>query len=171
MYNGPPPWTCCFCGEHVVSTGRSGGSLHVHHIDEDRSNNDQSNLAACHNSCHGSHHWKPRLPANWSERMRKKWDRDRVLVPNTKCPCGAGPFKGTHGLRIHQARWCGIGGTLNTQRMLTRDEEDLAIRLYVDDRMPLSSVAHTFGASAGTVRNTLLRRGIQPRPRKSPRQM
>jgi hypothetical protein len=47
--NGLGPWTCYGCGEPVVN-------LLVHHLDEDRSNNDPANLVAMHGPCHLSLH-------------------------------------------------------------------------------------------------------------------
>lgn len=47
--NGPGPWPCHFCGRSVVD-------LLVHHLDEDRTNGDPSNLVAAHMSCHVHHH-------------------------------------------------------------------------------------------------------------------
>lgn len=47
--NGPGPWRCHGCGELVTK-------LFVHHIDEDPSNNDLSNLVAMHDPCHRSLH-------------------------------------------------------------------------------------------------------------------
>jgi hypothetical protein len=45
--NGFGPWSCYDCGELV-----SRGELHVHHVDEDRGNDDPQNLVAMHNGCH-----------------------------------------------------------------------------------------------------------------------
>lgn len=45
------PWDCYFCGEDVLYE-----QLIVHHLDEDRSNNDLMNLVASHDVCHKSHH-------------------------------------------------------------------------------------------------------------------
>jgi NUMOD3 motif len=45
-----PPYTCSFCKEQMDELE------HVHHLDEDPSNNAPSNLAAAHAFCHNSHH-------------------------------------------------------------------------------------------------------------------
>ena len=59
MHNDPDPWVCFGCGEPV-----SHEQLHVHHIDEDRSNQDPANLVAVHIGCHTRLHFtgKSRSP-------------------------------------------------------------------------------------------------------------
>lgn len=53
----PLPWTCHFCGFAITFTGGTAPQAGVvHHLDEDRRNNDLSNLAAAHFSCHARHH-------------------------------------------------------------------------------------------------------------------
>lgn len=58
--HGAGPHACCFCGEDVVLLDgglRAGRTqLIVHHVDGDRWNNALDNLAACHLSCHTTHH-------------------------------------------------------------------------------------------------------------------
>lgn len=63
---------CCFCGRPLISlegfTLTFGHRRHMpihalltlHHEDEDRSNNDKTNLSWAHTSCHKSHHMKQR---------------------------------------------------------------------------------------------------------------
>lgn len=57
--NGDPPWTCGYCGEDVLALTMGQGC--VHHVDEDRSNNDPSNLIAMHTACHVRHHRKDKV--------------------------------------------------------------------------------------------------------------
>lgn len=61
----PPPWFCYDCHEEVIN-------LLVHHIDEDRTNNDPSNLTAMHRACHMSLHLrgKPKTPEH-REKIRQ----------------------------------------------------------------------------------------------------
>lgn len=71
-HHGDPPYVCEHCGELVVQlTGRTKGCGVVHHKDENRQNNDISNLAAMHRECHVSHHNKdkPRRPMTEDERQ------------------------------------------------------------------------------------------------------
>ena len=51
-----PPWTCEFCGEEILFAGRGMRCLHVHHNDEDISNNRLINLVPSHGSCHLQEH-------------------------------------------------------------------------------------------------------------------
>lgn len=46
-YNGPGPFTCFDCGKDVVME-----EVHVHHRDNDKTNNEPNNLAAAHPDCH-----------------------------------------------------------------------------------------------------------------------
>ena len=65
-----PP--CAFCGEPL----NSDATLVVHHIDENRNNNDLDNLVGMHNGCHRSHH-----TGGWSQ-----GESERIL--NTLVPNG-----------------------------------------------------------------------------------
>lgn len=65
---GALPAPCHFCSEPVQHrmyetvdgqmrlTGARGRSAVLHHLDEDRSNNDPSNLVLAHHACHTAHH-------------------------------------------------------------------------------------------------------------------
>lgn len=66
-----PMLSCYFCHEFLLI--RPGGmtfghrrhpkidvDITIHHIDENRENNNPSNLADCHSSCHKSYHNKKR---------------------------------------------------------------------------------------------------------------
>lgn len=50
-HNGPGPYDCCFCETPVTMD-----EVVVHHDDEDRSNDDPSNLKPAHVSCHHTYH-------------------------------------------------------------------------------------------------------------------
>ena len=65
-----PPWTCVDCLGPITKRGRSRGSLHVHHVDHDHFNNDFSNLAPMHHSCHVSGHVRG-VKDSWETRRRK----------------------------------------------------------------------------------------------------
>jgi hypothetical protein len=72
-YHGDPPYVCAHCSQPVTTLqGRTRGCGVVHHKDEDRSNNDISNLAAMHRECHVSHHnrGKPGRSPTEEERQR-----------------------------------------------------------------------------------------------------
>lgn len=47
--NGPGPWPCYYehCNEFVQPE-----ELRVHHVDEDKGNNDPTNIVAIHHPCH-----------------------------------------------------------------------------------------------------------------------
>lgn len=62
-HHGDGPHACCFC-EIITS------EFIVHHLDEDRLNNDIENLASAHVSCHTAHHTRGRPSA--SEETRRK---------------------------------------------------------------------------------------------------
>lgn len=52
-HNGPGPYKCVFdCGNSV-----SFQEVVVHHIDEDFTNDEASNLSATHRVCHNAHHF------------------------------------------------------------------------------------------------------------------
>ena len=77
-YNGPGPWACTFCGCYIVSE-----DLDVHHRDENKKNNDPSNLGAAHRTCHASHHSTNRKMPGHSEHMKKLW-REGRMKPHTQ---------------------------------------------------------------------------------------
>lgn len=60
--SGPQPWPCHFCSREVRFTmetsGRGGhaDSPVLHHIDGNHENNDSTNWAWAHHSCHTRHH-------------------------------------------------------------------------------------------------------------------
>ena len=56
---GPGPWQCDFnCGQLVTALkqGKEYDGGHVHHLDEDFTNNDPANLGVMHPICHSRHH-------------------------------------------------------------------------------------------------------------------
>lgn len=64
-HHGEAPYVCEHCGRRIEKiTGRTKGCGVIHHKDEDRSNNDISNLAAMHRECHMSHHQKGKPKLN-----------------------------------------------------------------------------------------------------------
>lgn len=50
------PTTCAFCDNEITRWGSRGDDGVVHHVDQDRSNNDIENLVAMHRRCHVAHH-------------------------------------------------------------------------------------------------------------------
>lgn len=84
---GPGPWSCGFCGDPVVGLRRnkSFNGL-IHHKDENRSNNDITNLVAMHRDCHVKHHLTGKArPAE----VRKKIGQKRRRAPLRVClGCG-----------------------------------------------------------------------------------
>lgn len=56
QHNGTGPWECAHCGKLVMKLGRYWGNGYIHHIDEDKWNNDPSNLTIMHSECHAAHH-------------------------------------------------------------------------------------------------------------------
>jgi ribosomal protein S27AE len=115
-------------------TERAKIALAVHHISGDHSDNNPENLAAAHYGCHGKLHrmarplvrkgdklperWKARIAASSTKRAAEMSEEDKAAwlvrvregfqkvdkTPLTCPKCGAGPFKGQHGLGIHTAR-------------------------------------------------------------------
>jgi len=67
--NGPGPYTCSFCEKPAIFD-----EVIVHHQDHDETNNDLTNLKACHRICHNSHHFKDL----WSEKS------DELLASKTR---------------------------------------------------------------------------------------
>ena len=62
MFHGSGPWPCYFCGKSIrrnelYTEGRKQDP-HVHHVDEDKANNEPENLALAHVGCHSTHHAK-----------------------------------------------------------------------------------------------------------------
>ena len=55
-HNGPPPWTCNYCGEFIHTFGRRRDEGHVHHLDNDHANDVPSNLVVVHVKCHSMIH-------------------------------------------------------------------------------------------------------------------
>jgi len=63
--------------------GRVKGCGVVHHKDEDRSNNDISNLAVMHRECHVSHHNKgKKWPPMTDEERKKRSIRQKEVFAN-----------------------------------------------------------------------------------------
>lgn len=119
-------------------TEREVFALAIHHIDENHDNNVPENLTAVHYGCHIKLHrstrplvaagstlperWRQRIAAGTAKRMAEMTEEERAIwlerqregfqkVDKTplKCEqCGAGPFKGQHGLGIHLARTHGL---------------------------------------------------------------
>ena len=52
------PFVCVFCNQQVIRQ-----RLVVHHMDEDKMNDDPDNLRAAHRGCHASYHMKIRMRA------------------------------------------------------------------------------------------------------------
>jgi 5-methylcytosine-specific restriction endonuclease McrA len=50
------PFVCTFCGRFVPRR-----LVVVHHLDEDKMNDDPKNLRSAHRGCHASHHMKIRM--------------------------------------------------------------------------------------------------------------
>lgn len=67
--NGALPAPCSHCGETVTEWGKRKGQGAIHHLDEDRSNNDPVNLALMHHGCHTSEH---KLGVAHSEEHRQR---------------------------------------------------------------------------------------------------
>lgn len=62
-YNGPPPYSCYFCG------GELGWMIVVHHKDENDKNHDVANLVAAHGPCHSRYH---AATAIWDDERRAR---------------------------------------------------------------------------------------------------
>lgn len=63
MLWGPyPPWPCFFCGKPITELGQQSRSLHRHHLDGIRENNDGNNLVPSHARCHIDFHTSPYEP-------------------------------------------------------------------------------------------------------------
>lgn len=93
--SGGLPQPCFFCSEPVTELGRGLGV--VHHVDHDRSNNDPSNLAFAHHTCHADHHmresgmWtRSERNAKISESNRRRWadteEAERMIAPRRGRP-------------------------------------------------------------------------------------
>lgn len=83
--NGDGPWPCHFCKELVygpIPNGKTKYVAIVHHIDEDRSNNDKLNLVVAHHSCHSSYHaTHPPNDVTQSDQAKRGW-KTRKLQGN-----------------------------------------------------------------------------------------
>jgi len=97
-----PPTGCYFCGKPLLVRPddmtfghkrhpRVNTDITIHHIDEDRTNNDPSNLAECHDSCHRSHHAKKRaayrkeVVRRYEETHQEKENQEeRILISDEK---------------------------------------------------------------------------------------
>jgi hypothetical protein len=75
--NGPGPYVCFFCEEPV-----SFSQIIVHHVDHDETNNDLTNLKACHRVCHNGYHFKDL----WKEKREELLSSDTRghRVPHTE---------------------------------------------------------------------------------------
>lgn len=73
MHNGPGPWTCFECGSLVLY-----GELHVHHLNEDRDDNEPTNLAAAHGLCHHRYHARIR-GYDWAQTPEARKNRVKGL--------------------------------------------------------------------------------------------
>jgi hypothetical protein len=115
-------------------TEREKTGLAVHHINGNHDDNNPENLAAAHYGCHISLHratrplvakgsslperWKQRIASGTAKRMAEMSEEERTAwlarqregfqkvdkAPAYCTACGAGPFKGAHGLGIHLGR-------------------------------------------------------------------
>src|SRR5688572_15028073 len=54
--NGTGPWPCSYCGKDIIELGRHSGQGHIHHKDEDPTNDVPENLEVLHAKCHRRHH-------------------------------------------------------------------------------------------------------------------
>lgn len=63
---------CDICGDTE--------SIHVHHIDGDRSNDSIENLAPLCNSCHSSVHMGAKGFEEWTQKLKAKRDRKRTVT-------------------------------------------------------------------------------------------
>lgn len=79
-HNGPGPFTCRVCEEPVYAPWEDTHStfesrakqLHVHHVDDDRNNNEPKNLEAIHAGCHQrSHKIGSKLSQQWRDAISK----------------------------------------------------------------------------------------------------
>ena len=83
-YGAEPPWVCWFCEDEIWEQGQSRWSLHRHHRDGDRTNNERSNLVPMHSSCHSAWHYLRtggQLNGYWTPAGRRVGDTlDRPLT-------------------------------------------------------------------------------------------
>lgn len=97
--NGPFPHPCHFCGGpvrpwngHVDRTAPV-----VHHLDEDRSNCEPSNLVPCHYGCHSRHH----MLNGGVARARAGWAPDHQV----KAAVFGGKARQARATRTEKAAW------------------------------------------------------------------
>jgi len=84
-YGYEGPWTCVYCEkEIIVGYGRLDISLVVHHVDEDRSNNELENLNPMHRDCHGKHHQTGQTHSEESRAKMSQSQIGRKHSPETK---------------------------------------------------------------------------------------
>ena len=74
--NGPGPWPCYGCDEPVTQD-----EVHIHHIDEDPTNDDPSNLASMHQPCHNRLHLLGRKQSDETRQKRSRTMTGRTLSP------------------------------------------------------------------------------------------
>jgi hypothetical protein len=93
----PGPHHCFFCSLPVtVLFGRGGLSLHLHHIDGNHSNDDPSNWAPAHGSCHNRFH---RLGARAEDKTKDKLSKANLgkkLSEETRSKISASLVGNTH---------------------------------------------------------------------------
>lgn len=53
---GNGPWICRVCGEDVIEIGRRRDQGHVHHLNENETDDDPDNLCVLHADCHNIIH-------------------------------------------------------------------------------------------------------------------
>ena len=71
-WHGDLPHPCFFCGDVVTTWGRRSAEGTIHHVDEDFTNNDPTNLAAAHMGCHVRHHSSEQEPYERTPEIRAK---------------------------------------------------------------------------------------------------
>lgn len=76
-----PPWICYFCEEEIwFKNGKGGECLAVHHINHDRADNRNMNLAPAHIGCHTRYHdWIRRLVGETEERLAEDQHYESLL--------------------------------------------------------------------------------------------
>src|SRR5262245_45892187 len=78
---GEGPWLCGMCDEVIREISRKDGT--IHHIDENQTNNEITNLVILHKRCHNKHHNTGRTHVT-SDETRAKISASKLGQPSPR---------------------------------------------------------------------------------------